>query len=324
MNCFYLFFVSLCLCGSLALPSQSAQDNAGSNAALSLRFSPSARAAAMGDAYTAHATGIAAAHYNPAGLGWTTERELGFMYQDIVLDVGEGSLGIAWPLTDHSAWSVLVNYTDFGTTQRTVVSAGAGANQGTFTGHDFTVSAAYGAKLANWGYGATAKVYSSTIDDADAAAFAVDLGLRWKAGDSPFSIGASVRNVGTEVKYDVATERLPIIFRVGAAYEGWWWGRREAARAPFLLTADFEKIADENWSAHVGAEATLAEMFSVRVGYDGSVEIDNNDPGTTTDRGTSGMTLGAGFQSNGLEVDYTWTPFGKIGDNHRLGLSYRF
>ncbi|MEK8024303.1 MAG: PorV/PorQ family protein [Candidatus Hydrogenedentota bacterium] len=305
-------------------PAHASQDNAGSNAGISLRFSPSARSSAMGDAFTAEAKGIAAAHYNPAGLGWTDKREIGFLYQDIVLDVGEGSLGVAWPLSDHSAWSVLVNYTDFGTTQRTVVSAGAGANQGTFTGHDFTVSAAYGAKLANWGYGATAKVYSSTIDDADAAAFAADFGLRWKADNSPLSLGLSVRNIGTEVKYDVATERLPIIFRVGAAYEGWWWGRKDAERAPFIVTADFEKIADENWSAKVGAEATLAEMFSMRVGYDGSVEIDNSDNGATTDRGISGLTFGAGFRSTGFEVDYAWTPFGKVGDNHKIGLNYRF
>ncbi|MEK8023436.1 MAG: PorV/PorQ family protein [Candidatus Hydrogenedentota bacterium] len=300
------------------------QDNAGSSAGISLRFSPSARAAAMGDAYTAEARGIAATHYNPAGLGWTDQREIGFLYQDIVLDVSEGTLGIAWPTSDHSAWSLLVNYTDFGSTQRTVVSAGAGANQGTFTGHDYTVSTAYGARLASWGYGATAKVYSSTIDDADAAAFAVDLGLRWKADNSPLSLGLSVRNIGTELNYDVATERLPIVFRAGAAYEGWWWGKQNAERAPFIITTDIEKIANENWSGHIGAEATLAEMFSMRAGYDGSIEVDSNEPGTTTDRGASGLTIGAGFRTGGLELDYAWTPFGKVGDNHRIGLRYSF
>jgi hypothetical protein len=280
------------------------QDNAGASAGVSLRFSPSARAAAMGDAFTAVADGVAATHYNPAGLGWTRQREVAFSYQDIVLDVGQGSLGAALPLGSQSAWGVLAQYVDYGATQRTVVSGAAGANSGTFTGQDIAVGLSYGSRLGSWGYGATAKVFSSEIDNATASAFAVDLGLRWQADASPVSLGVSLRNLGTEVKYDQEAEHLPIEFRVGGA----WW----AFEKRLLVTAEVVKVAEENWSGHAGVEWTLADMFALRAGYDGSVEIDN------------GLTVGAGFRSSGLEVDYAWIPFGDVGNNHRIGVGYRF
>ncbi len=299
------FFLVLALVlSSLAVPAFAAQDNAGANAGISLRFSPSARAAAMGDAYVAEARGVAAAHYNPAGLGWSRERQLLFMYQNLVLDVGQGSLGFAHPLGDRSAWAVLAQYVNYGTTQRTVVSGNAGAYSGTFTGNDLAVSLSYGSRLGNWGYGATAKVFSSSIDNATASAFAADLGLRWQADDAPFSFGVSVANLGTEVRYDMASERLPIAFRAGAAWE--------AIRRRLIIVADVEKVTKENWSGHAGVEFRPVEMLSLRAGYDGSVEIDN------------GLTIGAGFRTNGLELDYAWIPFGEAGDNHRIGVQYSF
>lgn len=295
--------LSFCIC-NFVVNAHAAQDGGGANAGITLRFSPSAYAAAMGDAFTAPARGVAAAYYNPAGLGWTREREISLMYQDVVLDVGQGSLGFASPLGERSAWAVLAQYVDFGTTQRTVVSGTSGAASGTFTGQDIAVGLSYGARMSSWGYGATAKVYSSSIDNATATAFAVDMGLRWQSEDGPLSFGATVRNLGTGLKYDGATERLPTTFRLGA---GW-----QAIRKYLLITADLEKVADENWSAHAGAELTLAEMFSLRAGYDGSIELDN------------GFTAGAGFKTGGFELDYAFIPFGVTGNNHRVGLGYKF
>lgn len=287
-----------------------AADVAGANAGTILRISPSARAAALGDAFNAEARGVAAIHHNPAGLAFTPRSEIELMYQSLVLDVGQGAMGAAFPLgardgaSPTGAWGILAQYIDYGSTQRTVVSGTAGANQGTFSGQDAVVSVSYGGRLANWGYGATAKFLSSTIDNASAAAFAADFGLRWQADGAPVSVGMSVHNLGSSLQYDAKEERLPITFRSGVAW-------RPLPRW-LLVTVDLEKVADERWNAHAGAELTVAEMLMLRAGYDASLQVDR------------GLTIGAGFRTGSLGLDYAFIPFGDFGNNHRVGLRYSF
>ncbi|RMH57563.1 MAG: hypothetical protein D6679_06390 [Candidatus Hydrogenedentota bacterium] len=303
-----------------ALSASAAQneDRAGANAGITLRFTPSTQAAALGDAFTAAADReVAALYYNPAGLGWSDvssdesgSREIGLMYQNLVLDIGQGAIGYTSPLGKASGWGALVQYVDYGSTQRTIVSGTAGRNSGTFSGQDIALSLSYGAKLAEtWGYGVTGKVFNTKIDNASATAFAFDAGLRWRSATGSLSLGLTARNVGTKLKFDQVEENLPTLFRLGAAWRPF---SNSAGSRPLLITGDVEKIAREGWSAHVGAEYTLAEMLSLRVGYDGSVDIDN------------GLTAGAGFHMKNFSLDYAFVPFGDVGNTHRVGLRYRF
>lgn len=288
----------------LAPPCGASGDRAGANAGISLRFSPSARGAAMGDAFTAAATGVAALHYNPAGLPWTAQREISFLYQDVVLDVSQGSAGIAWPLAPRSAWGALIQYVSYGSTQRTLVSGLAGVASGTFTGSDILADLSYGARMGNWGWGVSAKVFSSEIDGAAANAFATDLGLRWQPAESPLALGVTLRNLGTSLVYDRERERLPLEFRLGAAWE--------ILAKRLLITTDVAKVADENWSGHAGLEYTLANRLALRAGWDGAIDVGN------------GLTFGAGFRAGNLTLDYAYVPFGKVGNNHRIGLNVGF
>lgn len=296
--------------GALCAAPGTAADVAGANAGTVLRISPSARAAALGDAFNAEARGVAAVHHNPAGLAFTPQAEIELMYQSLVLDVGQGAIGAAFPLGARDgaaatgAWGILAQYVDYGTTRRTVVSGTAGAYQGTFSGQDAVVSVSYGGRLANWGYGATAKFLSSTIDNASASAFAADFGLRWQAEGAPVAVGMSIHNLGSSLQYDAKEERLPITFRGGVAW-------RPLPRW-LLVTVDLEKVADERWSAHAGAELTVAEMLMLRAGYDASLQVDR------------GLTLGAGFRTGQLGLDYAFIPFGDFGNNHRVGIRYNF
>lgn len=304
---------ALCLLPfAFCLRAESAQDNAGASAGATLRFSPSVRASAMGDAFTATAQGVSASHYNPAGLGWSRDHEVSLMYQDMALDIGQGAIGYSSPLGTRSAWAVLGQYVDFGSTARTVVNGAgtAGVSSGSFAGHDIAVGLSYGSRLSSWGYGATGRIYSSDIDNVTATAFAADLGLKWEEDDSPWAFGVTIRNLGTNVKYDHVAEHLPITFRAGAAWQA--LGKRDSSRFGLLLTADIQKIMEENWSGHAGAEFTFADMFALRAGYNGSVEIDN------------GFTVGAGFRKSGLELDYAFVPFGIVGNSHRVGIQYKF
>ena len=310
-----LFFsLSLCLCGLINFDSSAIagqKDRAGTNAGNTLRISPSAAASAMGDAYTAAGQGeVESLHYNPAGLAWSTKRQVAGTYQNMILDVGQGTIGYLQPINEKSGWGILPQYVDFGTTQRTLVSGTAGVNAGNFSGHDLAIGLSYGAQFGEgWAYGVTAKAFSSQIDDVTATAIAGDLGLMWRPVKSNFALGFALKNFGSTVKYEVATERLPLVFRGGGE---WTPFKAKDGSSILRVTADIEKVSREGISGFFGAEYTFAKMLSIRVGYDGALSVDN------------GLTVGGGVNIKDFELDYAYVPFGDVGNNHRVGLEYSF
>ena len=53
-------------------------------------------------------------------------------------------------------------------------------------------------------------------------------------------------------------------------------------------------------------------MLSIRAGWDGAAVIDN------------GLTVGGGVKLKGMNIDYSFVPFGDVGNNHRVGMKYAF
>ena len=80
--------VSVVFCASY---SRSA-DSVGTSSGLFLKKSLSARAAGMGDAFTAISDDMDAALYNPGALGFLWKPELAAMYQSGLADISQGTL----------------------------------------------------------------------------------------------------------------------------------------------------------------------------------------------------------------------------------------
>ena len=126
-----------------------AADDAGANAGMVLRLGSGGRTPAMGDAGVANVSGVAALHYNPAGLGATDRAEVGAMYQNFVLDIGQGELRFAHPINDVSAWGVFLSYLDYGKTTRVTLQDiyQDAQSSAKFSGRDLIVGAAYGRRV---------------------------------------------------------------------------------------------------------------------------------------------------------------------------------
>jgi hypothetical protein len=279
----------------------------GTNAGLVLRMGSGARIPAMGDAGVANSWGVAALHYNPAGLGVTERAEVGAMYQSFVLDIGQGELRFAHPINNRSAWGVSLSYLDYGLTTRvTLADIFQDVQPATkFTGHDLVLGASYGLRVTDQvSIGATGKLINGEIDNTSATAFAADFGLLARAPGWPVRFGVSVLNLGSSMKYDRTKNDLPLLVRGGLAVD--------LFENRLTIAADLEKVRNQGVSASVGAEVRLMELLALRVGYDGRIDADN------------GLTAGLGVKVADFAVDYAYVPFGRLGNSHRLGLTYQF
>ncbi len=296
---------------TLALASGAAtaeKGTGGGTGAEFLRLGMGARTAAMGDAGTAAPEGAASLHYNPAGLAWITRTEIDAMYQNYALDIDQGTFGWAKPWDDDAGWGLSVSYVDYGTNVRTTITNAGGAitgnTAGTFNGIDFSVGASYGQRYGQWAWGATLKGVHSDIDNVQASSLAGDFGLNWFSRSIPLSLGVVVKNFGTNYHFDRDNTELPVLVRGGAATHLW--------DGKVNLYADVEKMIHERAHFLGGGEYWIGDYLAFRAGYDGRIDIDD------------GFTGGIGARWDHLSVDYAFTPFGKIGDNHRIGIRYGF
>lgn len=294
------------LCGLTV--SAHAQD-AGTSAGLLLRLGSGGRGPAMGDAMTASATGVAALHYNPAGAAFSNHAEVGAMYQSLVLDVNQGELAFIHPINRSSSWGVSARYLDYGRTQRVTLAdiINNNVSSGTFGGQDIAVSATYGRQLGEeFSLGVTGKIINQEIDNSSGSAVAADVGGMWRPTGwrIPVRIGVTAANLGTKLKLDRVGENLPALIRGGIAVD--------LFQNRLTVAADVEKVRDQNATAQIGGEFRLLDMLALRIGYDGRVDSDN------------GLTAGIGVNVSDLTIDYAYLPYGQLGNNHRVGLLYRW
>lgn len=182
--------------------------------AISLQIAPSARADAMGTAYTALANDSYATWWNPAGLGFlgegldSTEPTSGSksvavtfskLVPDFFDDVYYSYAVYSQKLGDWSGFGVSVPFITYGDIPITVAEGDVGKPIGTHTPAEFAFVFGYGTRLReNIGVGASVKVYRSNLappildeginlpDGATGTTFAADLGLLYKSARLPY------------------------------------------------------------------------------------------------------------------------------------------
>lgn len=284
-----------------------ASNDAGTTAGTMLRLGAGARGRAMGDAMTANSIGVSAMYYNPADLGFTNRAEAEAMYQRLVADIGFGQIGFAHPINSVSAWGVGVSYLDYGKTARVTLSDVINNSQPatTFTGQDIAIRGTYGRRFSDaFAGGLTLKIFNQEIDNQSASAFAADFGLSIRPQSWPLRFGVTGQNIGSKIKFDQERNNLPTLVRAGMALD--------LFEDHFTLSADLEKVRDQDVTGQVGAEFRLMQMLAFRVGFDGRIDADD------------GWTAGMGVKVSDLNFDYAYVPYGDLGNTHRVSLTYQF
>lgn len=302
-----ILLLAVCLLPfAFPLPAR-AVSNAGSTGAEFLTFGTGAKSGAMGDAGAAWADDAFGISYNPSGIARNSRDEVGFFHNTLFSDLQYNYIGAVQPIGSNAALGYNALYVDLGNVDRTTINSGL-ANQvlGKSNGLDVAGSVTYARALSRFlDVGGTVKVVYEKLDRFSATAGAVDLGLKWYQPLEGLTVGLSVANLGSRLQFVREREELPITLRLGIGY------RSPSGR--YGLTSDLAWVKNQDLEAKVGGEFwVLPKQFALRAGFNSA-----NDVG-------SGFTAGAAFRWNDIALDYAYIPFGDIGDENLVSLSYQF
>ena len=265
-----------------------------------LKTHPSARAAALGEAFVALGDDLSALSFNPAGLVSLKNASLGFLHH----------VGVATLSTEHVAYGQPFS---FGTVAGSLLYrsqadiANPLATDAPVTAFDVSLDAAYATRfstrfsdlpsvLAQADAGISLKYLRSHLGRFDADAFAADLGLRAPLGEGLMG-GLSVLNLGPPLKFVNVGDPLPgsILIGISRDFEPF---KDNSLR----LAADAEAPFYSAFRAHFGAGDWLGKALAVRIGY----VVD-------TERSLGGFSGGFGLKldQEGLlfQFDYAFKPF---------------
>ncbi len=274
--------------------------------------------AALGSAYTALATNAYAPVWNPAGLGMLTGNEVAAQHLSYLQSMDYEFLSFVHPFDKsrdsdiHRGIGFSVQYLGSGDITRTDVNSdGSPVNSGnpigTFSSYYAAYNLSYGQTLTDkLSLGATGKMIQAKIDDVSASAYAADLGGLYRMNDQ-VQLGASVDNMGNQLKFLNEGDSLPLALKLSGAYR---------PSSHYLLTAEGDYDKNGLASFHTGGEWRPLEAVSLRVGYK-----------TDTLKGLSpiaGLTAGLGLHLWGQEFAYAWAPYGDLGDAQYFSLLVRF
>lgn len=316
------------------VPAQVALNKVAQSTMNFLLVSTSPRAAALGDAYTAHVNGVDGMFYNPAGLaGMTTEFGAAVHYTGWIADINYLSGGAAWNLGNYGVLGVNLLTVDYGTIIGTSLLTTAESSSYPLGYKDngnlsnigaYAVGVSYAKEISKeFSAGGTVKfagqsLGSSLVEggmkDNNATKLVFDLGVRYKTSFKGFSFGMSIRNFASNIKREEIEEQLPLVFALGGSINLMEFIDEKKSDALYLST-DFLHQNNYSERVNVGVEYMFMNMFALRGGYQ-------------SNRDLASWSGGAGFRYNlydyDVEVHYSYSRFEIFNSVNRLSLAFYF
>lgn len=290
---------------------------ASNNAVDFLENGVSARALAMGNAFTAMPGGSSSVYFNPAAVAAKSfNNEYSFSAANNFDDVDRKNLGFLTRLSNlgfadtSSVAGVLYNSSFVAGIQKTAWGAdGRPVELGTFNSEKHNLTLTYSREHNPFFlYGFNLRQYRYALDKYTAQATAVDAGLMYRLRNnflnSPVVLALTVHNIGrTPVAWSTGhVDTMPLRINAGSAF---YYNVFEKKLA---ISVELEK--DENSPAYLklGSEYWLVNnVFGLRAG----VERDK-------------ISYGAGLNLFGLELDYAQADYEELGLIKRVSLTYHF
>lgn len=291
----------------LMLPDAAAAEGAGSTGASYLKLPVGGAMISMGETGAANPRAPFSWLINPASLNHCSETGIGIF---------------------HSQWIMDTNYNNVFMMRRIhpKLTVGAGLTylsapeiQGFNTSGEKTnplennnLSGSFGIGFTPFKYlgiGMNIKYLQEKIADYSARGYAADFGVSVTPPIEGLNLGASVNNIGPKIKFISHEEELPFCFRFGGSYSVIGAFRR----CRLTIAADMIKPKYEDIYGAFGGELEIGEVLFLRAGYV-----------SEQTRIADGFTAGGGINlGKEFRIDYAYTPYGDLGDFHRISIFYR-
>jgi hypothetical protein len=276
----------------------------GTEGASFLNIPVGGRPAALGSGYTAMAKDAYAPVWNPAGLGFLEDTQIGAQHLSYLESIHYEFLSLVHPFREGRALGFSVQYLGSGDIPST---NDAGDSIGDFSTYYAAYSLAYGHRLTErLSLGGTAKWINAKISDLSANAFGFDFGTFFQASKR-LALAGTLTNMGTKLKFINTGDPLPLALRLAATFQ---------ILPQAGLNTEFVYRKNGLASGHFGGEWRPVEPIALRVGYR-----------TDTLKGLSplaGLTTGIGVKVMGQEFSYAWLPYGDLGNTQYFSLVLRF
>lgn len=281
------------------------KDDIGSTTAQFLKLGIGAHSAGMGNAVTTVFNGTDAIYWNPSNLNFINKKELSFSHAIWFEDVNYEWLAFALPTQEYGTFGIGLQYVSYGTIDKIDNEQN---HDGSISPVDMALYLSYANSYEKIDFGLNLKYIYSKIEQS-ASALAFDFGGKYNLTDKT-AIGATLKNFGTEMKFNRDTEPLPLLFTIGASHY---------IIDNLLVSLDLNFPRDNdiyvNFGTQYGMEIAENLNLALRIGYEGR----NKDV-----PGFNWMNLGFGFEYLDYVFDYAFVPYGDIGMTHRLSFSIKF
>ncbi|MBD3271216.1 MAG: PorV/PorQ family protein [Elusimicrobia bacterium] len=257
------------------------------------------RPAALAGTYAAVSDDIYAMSYNPAGLVFIENKELGLMHCLWLISTRFDYLAYAQPFS-FGTIGVGISYLNSGSmTGRTIM----GQQTGSFKSYDTAASISYARALTNFcTIGFTGRYIRQTIDTVSRTGICGDIGFICSAVPDRISIGGSIMHIGPQLSaFDTQKENLPTTYRMGV---GLWFFEKN-----LLFSGDIKKIIHDKTHVSMGIEYCFKDRISLRIG---------SECGSSKDH--TPITSGVGFHLWHYYIDYCFEPFKDLDITHRISL----
>ena len=280
---------------------------------LFLQEDVSARTLGMGSAFTAVSDDSNGMYSNPAGLDYVPYPEATMMYRQGFLDTYCGSVNYLQPLMGKGTLAIGIMKFDGGNIELKYLDGRVETvkmEQDMVTtigyGHNLTflhLPASFGEKIF---LGANVKFIQSTLGGIyNANTSAVDFGVLYRTIEGKFSVGLSMQNFGTGLKYRNTADQLPTTTKLGIAYRSMEWSENSV-----ITAIDLIQTINEPMKTNLGIEWRFSKMFALRAGY-------------KIGYAPNMLTFGFGFLTPQGQLDYSYVS-SMINPTQRFSYTFKF
>jgi hypothetical protein len=309
--------------------------NIGTAGAQFLKIPVGPRASGMGGAFVSNASDASALFWNPAGIVHVKESEISAAYTSWWGGINLNHASFVHTTEDAGSFGISMSLLTMGDMEVTTELQPEGTGQ-KFDAQDFMVGASYARALTvDFAVGISVKMINQRIWNETASGLAFDIGTQYRIGFRDLTIGMSMMNFGSDMKYDgqdlavkydantqnannrlapanLATEDypLPLHFQIGVSMTVL---NTEAMK--IQIAADAAHPNDNQERVNVGTEITVLDGFSLRGGYRFGYDLET-------------ATFGAGavvpLGDSDIKFDYSYALYQLLANVHRISIGFTF